>query len=104
MLGFEVRYNNEIIRSSIDGGLLEVIFTSGGLQHDNEYLFIWGLTSFHKLVWCSSSMEINKITVRIVDISCNSAPIQKENRFKTDDEILQRYYDLKKELEKDGLL
>lgn len=103
MLGFEMRINNEMIRSSINRGLLEVIFTSGGL-HDNERLFIWGLTSFHKLVWCSSSMKIDKITVRIVDISRNSEPIQKENRFKTDEEILQRYYELKKGLEKDGLL
>lgn len=103
MLGFEVRFNDEIIRSSIDKGLLEVIFTSGGLL-DNEHLFIWGLTSFQKLVCCSSNMKIDKITVRIVDISHNSDPQQKENRFKTDEEILQRYYDLKKELEKDGLL
>lgn len=41
MLGFEVRYNNEMIQSSVDGGLLEIIFTSGSL-HDDEHLFIWG--------------------------------------------------------------
>ena len=103
MLGFEVRFNDEVIRSSIDRGLLEVIFTCNTMD-DNECLHIWGLTSFHKLGWCFSSMKFDKITVRIVDMGRNSGPIQKEDRFKNDEEILQRYYDLKKELEKDGLL
>lgn len=103
MLGFEVRFNDEVIRSSIDRGMLEVIFTSNGLEK-NEYLHIWGLTSFHKLKWYSSNVNLDKITVRIVDISSNSESMQKQNRFKTDEAILQRYYDLKKELEKDRLL
>lgn len=103
MLGFEVQFNDEVIQSSIDRGLVEVIFTSGGLSN-NEYLHIWGLTSFHKLEWYSSSMKFDKITVRIVDVTRSSESIRKENRFKTDEEMLQRYYELKQELEKEGLL
>lgn len=103
MLGFEVRFNDEVIRSSIDKGLLEVIFTCN-TRDNNECLYIWGLTSFDQLRWYFSSIKFDKITVRIVDISRNSELIQEKNRFKNDEEILQRYYDLKKELEKDGLL
>jgi hypothetical protein len=103
MLGFEVSFKEKVIQSSIDRGLMEVIFTSGGLNN-NEYLFIWGLTSFHSMRWHSDNIECDKITVRIVDVSHNSELIMKKNRYKDDEEMLQKYYELKQELEREGLL
>jgi hypothetical protein len=103
MLGFEVCFDGEVIRTSVDKGLMEVIFTSGGLD-DVEFLHIWGLTSFHRMAWHSAVVEKDKVAVRIVDVSSNSELIEKEDRFKDDAEALQRYYELKQELEKEGLL
>ncbi|MDR2774093.1 MAG: hypothetical protein LBC19_05015 [Tannerella sp.] len=103
MLGFEIDFNGETIRSRVDRGLMEVIFTSGGLSKTDD-LYIWGLMSFHIVKWYASRIDADKITIRIVDIDRNSELIQKENRFKDDEAMLQRYYDLKQELEKLGLL
>jgi hypothetical protein len=103
MLGFEIRFNEEVILSSIDSGLMEVIFTSGGLRN-KEYLHIWGLSSFHIMRWYSADVECDKIAVRIVNMERCSEPVEKEDRFKNDEEMLQRYYELKQELESEGLL
>lgn len=103
MLGFEVHVNDEVIRSSIDKGLMEVIFTSGGMRN-TEQLWIWGSTLSHRLLWYSAGMDCDKITVRIVNIERNSELIEEENRFKNDEDMLRRYYELKQKLESEGLL
>jgi ribonuclease BN (tRNA processing enzyme) len=103
MLGFEVIFNEETVRLAINSGIMEVIFTSGGLDN-NEMLYIFGHTSFHKFRYSSPPLDANKITVRIADIDSNSESIQKENRFKDDAEMLQYYYEVKQYLEKEGLL
>ena len=102
MLGFEISFNEEVIRASIDNGLMEIIFMGGGLGRKDS-LLIWGLTSFHKVKWYSANVECDKITVRIIDVNHNSESTR-ESRFKNDGEMLQRYYELKQELEREGLL
>jgi deoxyhypusine synthase len=103
MLGFEVRFNEEVILTSIDSGVMEVIFTSGGLRKKDS-LHIWGFTAFHEMGWYSSDVECDKIAVRIVNVERGSEPIEKKDRFKSNEEMLRKYYEQKQELKKEGLL
>ena len=46
MLGFEISFNEEVIRTSIDNGLMEIIFMGGGLDRKRFDLEIFNHERF----------------------------------------------------------
>ena len=113
MLGLELSFQDKIISGSVPEGVTTIIVSS--LKKDEEdsiHLDFRGLDTAspeiqEQIKWFESELnEGDEMTIRIKDVLQNSTPIEtkKPNQVLDDEQKIQQYNRLKKELEEKGLI
>ncbi len=108
MLGFEICFKDKIIRVAInEEGVLSVIvgFCNKCVvpEGNGTHLYIGGLVSFEHLRWFSGNIDdIEQIVIRVVDVEQSTELIDSHPQDR--EELIQKYYSLKKELQEEGLI
>jgi hypothetical protein len=107
MLGFEVRFKDQIIHATIgDDGVLPVIFDYCNNcirpEGNGTHLSVGGLASFEHLRWFYGNMDdVEQVIIKVIEVEqCSefySCPQDRED-------MIQTYLSLKKELQEEGLI
>ncbi|MDR2424705.1 MAG: hypothetical protein LBD59_08280 [Prevotellaceae bacterium] len=108
MLGFEVKFNGQLIHASIgDEGVLPVIMSCCHKcfrpEDNGTHLYIGGLDNFNRIRWFYGNIdEVEQVSIKVIDVQQNSplSSCEPQNRSK----LLKEYEKLKKELQKEGLI
>jgi hypothetical protein len=98
MTGFEVSFQDKVIRASIDShnvvcAIISYLNKSVTPENSSTHLNVSGLVSFERMIWFSGKIDDVEKNSELQD----SHPADRE-------EMLERYHVLKKELEEEGLL
>jgi len=108
MTGFEVSFQDKVIRASIDShnvvcAIISYLNKSVTPENSSTHLNVSGLVSFERMIWFSGKIDdVEKITIKVVDVEKNSELQDSHPADRA--EMLERYHVLKKELEEEGLL